>query len=94
MSTRLALILTGVWTLLVVAGCGGALWFVTTKAPRHQQEERARRLGTGMAAVAGIGYGAIWLPWAVVWGRKRREQLAAQARREDRETGKRSRRRP
>jgi hypothetical protein len=85
MSTKLALILTGVWTLLVLAACGGGLWFVTTQVPRHQQEERARLFGSGTGTLAVIGYAAIIFPWAIAWGRQRREQRAEQARRKDRQ---------
>jgi hypothetical protein len=86
MTTKLALILTGVWTLLVVGACGVGISFVTTRVPRHQQDERARLLGTGTGTLAVIGYGAIWLPWAVVWGRRRRQQREDDSRREDRDS--------
>lgn len=77
MTTKLALILTGIWTLLVIIGCSGAIWFVTT-LPRHQQEQRSAMLGGSMAIVALVGYAGIALPWAVAF-RKRREEQAARA---------------
>ena len=93
MSTKLALILLGVWTLLVIAGCSGAIWFVTAKVPRHQQDERAKMLGGGMATVALIGYAAILLPWAVAWGKKRRRQRDEEEQDDRADRDQRSRRR-
>jgi ABC-type enterobactin transport system permease subunit len=72
MSTRLALILTGVWTLAIIIASIAAISFVAAKVPRHQQEVRAQKLGTAVAVAASVGYGAIWLPWAWVRGRERR----------------------
>jgi hypothetical protein len=74
MSTKLALILTGVWTVLVIAGSIAAISFVAAKVPRHQQEARAQKLGAGVAVVAAVGYGAVWLPWAAARGRDRRRR--------------------
>ena len=97
MTTKLALILTGAWTLLMIAVCSGLIWFVTARVPRHEQERRAGMLGSGAATVAAIGYGAIWLPWAVVVGRKRRERAererAEQDRRKDRDRDRPAKRR-
>ncbi|MFO0878889.1 MAG: hypothetical protein U0840_16225 [Gemmataceae bacterium] len=73
MTTRLALILTGVWTLLVVAGCAGAITYIAN-GPQHQAEARASKAGGGFGVVTAIGYGAIWVPWAIVWSQKRKEQ--------------------
>jgi hypothetical protein len=75
MTTRLALILTGVWTLVVVAGCAAVLWYVMANAPRSTAEARLGQAGTGCGTVAALGYGAIWLPWAAAWGKRRRERL-------------------
>ncbi len=72
MSTRRALILTGVWTLVVIIASIAAIWFVVAKVPRHQQEEQAEMLGAGVAAVAVVGYGAVWRPWAAARRRERR----------------------
>jgi hypothetical protein len=82
MSTKLALILAGIWTLIVFAACGGGIWFVGTQVPRSQQEARGRMLGTGIGTVAGIGYFAIILPWAAAY-RKRREAQKAAAREQE-----------
>lgn len=79
MSTKLALILTGAWTVLVMIACGGGIWFVTTQVPRHQQERRASALGSATATVAVVGYAAIMLPWAAAIGKKRRQQREAEA---------------
>ena len=75
MTTKLALILTGIVTLLVFAGCAGAFWFVSTKVPRNQQNERARMFGSGVGLVGVIAYGAIWLPWAVAYRKRRERQM-------------------
>ncbi len=83
MSTRLALILTGIWTAIVIAACGGGIWFVITKVPQHQQEERSRLLSGGIGSVAAIGYVAILVPWAAAWARKRHQ--AKQKAHQDRE---------
>lgn len=90
MTTRLALILTGVWSLLVLLACGGGIWFVTTRVPRHQQEQRATALGGATGTVAVIGYGVIILPWAAAVGRRRR-QAAEEARKAAKRTSKESR---
>ena len=66
---------------MVIAACAEALWFLTAKVPRHEQEARASRMGGGVATVAVIGYAAIILPWAAAVGRRRR-QAARAARRE------------
>jgi hypothetical protein len=72
MSTRRALILTGVWTLVVIIASIAAISFVVAKVPRHQQDERAQELGAGVAAIAVVGYGAVWRPWAAARRRERR----------------------
>lgn len=82
MSLRLALILTGVWTLLVFAGCAGIITYIAN-GPVRQQQERASKAGGGFGIVAAAGYGGIWVPWAAAYGRKRRERLREQSRRPD-----------
>jgi hypothetical protein len=80
MTTRLAFILTGIWTLIMTIGCGGVLWHIVKNVPRGQQEARASSLGSGCGVLASIGYGAIWLPWAAVKGKKRRQEREEKAR--------------
>jgi hypothetical protein len=88
MSIRTALILTGVWTLLLLAGCAGVVAYIAN-GPRHQQEARAGRAGGGFGTLAAIGYGAIWLPWAAAYGKQRRERLEREKRHaEDDEEGR------
>ena len=93
MSTKLALILTGVWTLLVVAACSGALWFVTSKVPRSQQDERARLFGGSIGILAAIGYAGVWLPWAVAYRKRHQQQQAPRDADEDDERPRRRRKR-
>jgi predicted permease len=76
MSTKLALMLSGVWTLLLILGCSGMFWYVATKVPRHQQDERAKMFGSGAGVFGAIGYGAIVIAWAIAWRRRREEQAA------------------
>ena len=92
MTTKLALILTGIWTLLVAGACGGGIWFVTNHVPRHQQDERAKMLGGATGGVALVGYAAIIFPWAIAWRRKRveAEQAALEERRAQRAARKRA----
>lgn len=95
MTTRLAIILSLIWTLLIVAGCGGSFWFVMTQVPQSQQKQRAQAFGSGMATLASLGYAGIWLPWAAAAGRKRRQQRAeADARRKEAKDERRRRKRP
>lgn len=93
MSNKLALILLGVWTLVVIAGCSGAFWYVSVKVPRHQQDERARMFGSGAGVVACIGYAAIMLPWAVAFRKRREAQQARDEHEEDEDEEDRPRRR-
>jgi hypothetical protein len=95
MTLRLAFILTGVWSLLVVAGCAGAITYIAN-GPPHQQPERAGKAGGGFGVVAAVGYGGIWLPWAVAFGKQRRERAERQKRRAggDDEDRPRKRKRP
>jgi len=71
-SNKLALILLGVWTMIVILGCGGAFWYVGTQVPWHERDKRASAMGAG--TVTCIGYGAILLPWAIAWHRRREER--------------------
>ena len=74
MSNKLALILLGVWTMIVFLGCGGAFWYVGTQVPWHERDKRAPAMGAGVGAVTCIGYGAILLPWAIAWRHRREER--------------------
>lgn len=75
MTTRLALILAGVWTLVVVAGCTAVVWYALSTAPHSAAEARLKQAGAGCGTVAAIGYGAILIPWAAAYGKRRRQRL-------------------
>ena len=83
MSNKLALILLGVWTLIVIAGCGGAFWYVGTQVPWHEWDKRASAMGAGVGTVTCIGYAAILLPWAIAWRRRREEEERQRNERDD-----------
>jgi hypothetical protein len=70
MRARLALILTGIWTLIVIVGCVGIIMHIAN-GPQSQQEERASQAGAGFGVVAAMGYAGIWIPWAIAFGKKR-----------------------
>ena len=75
MTLKLALILSGVWTLLIVIVSVIIMSYVGTHpAGGASSEERAAMVGTGMGVVTCIGYAALWLPLAAKVGAKRRAE--------------------
>lgn len=91
MTTRLALILTGVWTLIVVVGCVAVIWYATSTTSRSVAAARMGQAGTGCGTIAAIGYGGIWIPWAAAYGKRRRERLEQEREEEDERPRKRKR---
>lgn len=77
MTRRLALILSGVWTAVVLVAAVAVVWYVVTHPVRGMtQDQRAAKVGGGMGVAAGIGYGIIWIPYAAQVGQRRRAERA------------------
>jgi hypothetical protein len=88
MTLKLALILSAVWTLLIVVVAAVILWYVTTHpVAGASSDQRAAMIGSGLGVVACIGYAVLWMPLAAKVGARRR------AERERKRKGK-SRKRP
>ncbi|MFG0336036.1 MAG: hypothetical protein ACF8TS_21970 [Maioricimonas sp. JB049] len=73
MSLKLALILTAIWTALIVAAGAGLIWYII-EHPIPGAEDRAALAGSGLGTLASIGYGAIWIPLAIRIGKQMRER--------------------
>ncbi len=77
MTVKLALILSAVWTLLmVVIGVAVLLSIGSQGVGGTIGEERAAMVGTGMGVLTSIGYAALWLPLAARAGARRRAERA------------------
>ncbi len=77
MSLKFSLIATAIWMVLifVVAFAIGYFFIQGNPIPGVSMEERGTKLGVGMGTLAGIGLGAIWLPFAARLGKERREAM-------------------
>lgn len=79
MSLKASIIASVVWTVVVViAGIAMIAYIGTHPVPGASTEQRTQMAGSATGTVAAIGYGAIWIPFAMVAGKKRREALAQQ----------------
>lgn len=92
MSIRLALILSGVWTVLVIAGSAIAIVSIVN-GPPSQQQERASKAGGTFGIIAAIGYGGIWVPWAMAKSKKKPDRPRRPKRRTDDDPDNRPRKR-
>lgn len=75
MKLKTALIASAIWMVVVIGIGGVAIWYVSTH-PIHgvSNEQRGAQLGGGLGVFAGIGFAAIWLPYAAAIGKKKREE--------------------
>jgi len=86
MKLKTALIASGIWTAVGVIGCVVLISVIASKRlSQREAEQRAPQAGTGAAAVMGIGYAAIWLPFAGAVGKRRREALRKGSKRRPRD---------
>lgn len=77
MTLKLALILSAVWTLImVVIGVAVLLYIGTQGVGGTSARERGAMVGTGMGVLTSIGYAALWLPLAAKVGARRRAERA------------------
>lgn len=71
MKLKHALIATAAWTAVGLLGCIALIAVIASRAgPGRAAEQRAQQAGGGAGVVMAIGYGAIWLPYAVAVGRR------------------------
>ncbi len=75
MKLKTALIASAVWTVVVVGVAGYTIWYVVNHPIRGMSKtDRASKVGGGLGVFAGIGYSAIWFPYAAAIGKKKREE--------------------
>src|SRR3954447_14182267 len=73
MKLKHALWATAIWSFISLLGCGGIIGYIATHPiPGASQEKRAQMAGQGAATLVMIGFGLIWLPYAIAVGKKKR----------------------
>lgn len=80
------------WFVLVMAiGVGGVFWIQSNTHNNEKRTQRAALLGTGLGCLGGVGFAALWLPFAYRLGKQKREELQRAAKRKA-SSGRKSRR--
>ncbi len=63
------------WFVLVMAiGVGGVFWIQSNTHNNEKRTQRAALLGTGLGCLGGVGFAALWLPFAYRLGKQKREE--------------------
>jgi hypothetical protein len=88
MTPKRLILISAIWTAVIIAVGFLGIWYIMEHpVPGARAEDRAARLGSGLAVVTVIGYAVLWFPWAFKVGLKRREKRARQARKGKRRPG-------
>lgn len=88
MTLKRVLILTGIWTVLMVGVGAAAIWYIAThRVPGVRAEDRASQLGSGLGLLMTFGYACIWIPYAAKVGKQKRAEREAQTRRKKSRNG-------
>lgn len=86
MSLKQRIILSIAWFVLCLVIGTAAFAMMVNNAPRRDRGARASILGGGLGVLVSAGWAGLWLPYAAVIGKKRREERS-------RASGKRKKRR-